>query len=78
MPQFKVVLDEIEVSDREAARINSAIQRTVLNELASIDRRGDEASVLLENYGPWPVGRIRSDGPVTAERPGLGTSGQAR
>jgi len=52
MAQFKVVLDEINLSDRDVARINNAIQRTVLSELANIDQGGDKASVLLEKFGP--------------------------
>jgi hypothetical protein len=58
MPQFKVVLDGIKLSDRDTARINSAIQRTVLSELANVDQRGDKASLVLEKLGPEIFGLI--------------------
>jgi hypothetical protein len=58
MPQFKVVLDGIKLSDRDTARINNAIQRTVLSELANIDQGGDRASVVLEKLGPEIFGLI--------------------
>jgi hypothetical protein len=58
MAQFKVVLDEIKLSDRETARINVAIQRAVLDELANIDQEGDKASVLLRKFGPETRGII--------------------
>ena len=58
MAQFKVVLDEIKLDDRETARINVAIQRAVLDELATIDQRGDQASVLLRKVGPETWGII--------------------
>jgi hypothetical protein len=58
MAQFKVVLDEIKLSDRDTARINIAIQRAVLDELATVDQKGDQASVLLRKFGPGTNGII--------------------
>lgn len=58
MPQFKVVLDGIKLSDRDTARINNAIQRTVLSELANLDQGGDSASLVLEKIGPEIFGLI--------------------
>jgi hypothetical protein len=56
MPQFRVVLDEIELSDEDHARINSSIQGAVLAELAKMDTGGDHATVL--DYGPGIAGLI--------------------
>jgi len=57
MAQFKVVLDGVELGKAETQRLNAAIQKTVLSELASVDRRGDKASVFLPKYGPiwWGI-----------------------
>jgi hypothetical protein len=67
MPQFKVVLDAMKLDARQEARINGAIQKAVLAELATIDTGGDKASIL--KYGPELKGLIAV--PVDMHLPGL-------
>jgi len=67
MPQFKVVLDSMKLDARQEARINGAIQKAVLAELATVDTRGDLASVI--KYGPELKGLIAY--PVDMKLPGL-------
>ena len=58
MPQFKVVLDGIKLSDKQASALSNSIQRAVLAALADVDTRGDEASLILEKLGPETRGII--------------------
>jgi hypothetical protein len=66
MPQFKVVLDDsIELDERQAGRINAAIHKAVLAELAPIDTRGDRSII----FKPETDGLIAIHLPLDA--PGL-------
>jgi hypothetical protein len=62
MPQFKVVLDGIELSDEQHARIASRVQQVVLDELAGIDTGGDRLAMLFPKF-PGDIGLIAR--PVT-------------
>ena len=42
MAQFRIVLDDVELSEEQHQSLNVALQRTTLAFLADIDRRGDE------------------------------------
>jgi hypothetical protein len=67
MAQFKVVLDGIKLDDKRGARLSNSIQKAVLAELADLDTRGDEASLILEKLGPETRGIIAIR--LNAERP---------
>jgi hypothetical protein len=58
MAQFKVVLEGMKLDEKRGARLSNAIQRAVLAELADVDTRGDEASLILEKLGPETRGLI--------------------
>lgn len=58
MAQFKVLLDGLKLDDARAARLSNAIQRAVLAEIADVDTKGDEASLILEKLGPETRGLI--------------------
>ena len=60
MARFKVVLDDIELSDDQQLRIHQAISQAVLNELATIDTGGDRAAVIFPRLGPEIAGLIAS------------------
>jgi hypothetical protein len=42
MPQFRVVLDQVELSKEQQAQLDRAIQKTVLGFLAGVDTGGDK------------------------------------
>ena len=69
MAQFKVVLDEVKLDERQTAQINSAIQSTVLTELAKIDNHADNGSVLVKKWGPIWWGIIAY--PIDLQRPDM-------
>lgn len=50
MPQFKVVLDGIELSDEQHARIAGRVQQVVLDELADFDTGGDRLAMLFPKF----------------------------
>jgi hypothetical protein len=43
MPTFKVVLDEIDLSEEQSSRISRSIQKSVMQELAALDNTTDDA-----------------------------------
>jgi hypothetical protein len=42
MAQFRVVLDQVELNDKQHAQLDRAIQKTTLEFLAGIDTHGDD------------------------------------
>jgi hypothetical protein len=69
MAQFKVVLDEVKLDERQTAQINSAIQSTVLTELAKIDNQAENGSVLVKKWGPIWWGIIAY--PIDVQKPNV-------
>ncbi len=67
MAQFKVVLDGFKLDEKRSARLSNAIQKAVLAELADVDTRGDDASLILEKLGPETLGIIAMR--LNAQRP---------
>ena len=69
MAQFKVVLDDVKLDERQTAQINSAIQSTVLTELAKIDNHAENGSVLVKKWGPIWWGIIAY--PIDVQKPNV-------
>jgi hypothetical protein len=66
MAQFKVVLDDsLELDKRQHGRINAAIQKAVLAEMATVDTHGDRPTI----FQPELRGLIAY--PIDLELPGL-------
>ena len=58
MAEFKVQLEGIKLSKEATARIDSGIQQLLLQELATIDQKGDLVLDRRIKIGPMINGRI--------------------
>jgi hypothetical protein len=58
MAEFKVVLEGVDLDDEQTARVQSAVQKSVLHALADLDLQGDRAAVLIPRFGPGIRGLI--------------------
>jgi hypothetical protein len=58
MAQFRVVLDGVDLPDKQHAELDRALQKTTLAFLADVDNRGDVAAYYLPKILRPPLGGI--------------------
>jgi hypothetical protein len=58
MAQFRVVLDQVELDDKQHAQLDRALQKTTLQFLADIDHRGDSRAFYIPRILRPPLAGI--------------------
>jgi hypothetical protein len=58
MAQFRVVLDQVELNDKQLAQLDRALQKTTLQFLADIDNRGDARAFYIPRILRPPLAGI--------------------
>ena len=58
MAQFRVVLDQVELDDKQHAQLDRALQKTTLQFLADIDNRGDKHAYFIPRILRPPLAGI--------------------
>jgi hypothetical protein len=58
MAQFRVVLDQVELNDKQHAQLDRALQKTTLQFLADIDNRGDARAFFIPRILRPPLAGI--------------------